>query len=63
MNYVERIVTILERKTKVLHNKEIPLVKVQWQHRRGSEWTWEPEAEMREHYPELFATTDFKDEV
>lgn len=42
---------ILERKVKVLWNKEIPLVKVQWEHRRGSEWTWEPEAEMQEHYP------------
>ncbi|KAJ9557024.1 hypothetical protein OSB04_011638 [Centaurea solstitialis] len=38
-----------------IYIKEIGTVKVQWQHRRGSEWTWEPEAEMREKYPELFA--------
>ena len=24
---------------------------------------WEPEVEMREHYMELFAATDFEDEV
>ena len=30
LNYVERPVAILERKKKILRNKEIPLVKVQW---------------------------------
>ena len=37
LNYVESPVAILERKVKVLRNKEVPLVKVRWQHRRGSE--------------------------
>nr|KAJ0216025.1 hypothetical protein LSAT_V11C300153800 [Lactuca sativa] len=55
--------SFLERKAKVLRNKEVPLVKVQWQNQRGSEWTWELEAEMREHYLELFTTADFEDEV
>ncbi|KAJ9541875.1 LOW QUALITY PROTEIN: hypothetical protein OSB04_028381 [Centaurea solstitialis] len=55
LNYVERPVAVLERKVKKLRNKEIGIVKVQWQHRRGSEWTWEPEAEMRERYLELFS--------
>ena len=59
MNYVEKPVAILDRKTKVLQNKEVKLVKVQWQHRKGSKWTWEPEVEMREHYPGLFTATDF----
>ncbi|KAJ9546782.1 hypothetical protein OSB04_019325 [Centaurea solstitialis] len=54
LNYVERPIAVLERKTKTLRNKEIGLVKVQWEHRKGSEWTWEPEAEMRASYPELF---------
>ncbi|XP_042756659.1 uncharacterized protein LOC122197196 [Lactuca sativa] len=31
-NYIERPVAILDRKTKVLRNKEVKLVKVQWQH-------------------------------
>ena len=66
LNYIERPVAILDRKTKTLRNKVIQLVKVQWQHRKGSEWTWEAEEKMREHYPELFADSavaDFEDEV
>ena len=65
LNFIERPIAILDRKTKTLRNKEVELVKVQWQHRKGSEWTWEPEDEMREHYPELFsaAATVFEDEV
>ncbi|KAJ9544339.1 hypothetical protein OSB04_024046 [Centaurea solstitialis] len=55
LNYVERLVVVLERKVKRLQNKEVGTVKVQWQHRKGSEWTWEPKAEMWEKYPELFA--------
>ncbi|KAJ9552733.1 hypothetical protein OSB04_016778 [Centaurea solstitialis] len=55
LNYIERPVAVLEQKVKKLRNKEIGIVKVQWQHRKGSEWTWEPEAEMRERYPDLFS--------
>ena len=40
LNYVEMPIAILERKVKVLRSKEIPLVKVRWQHWRGSEWAW-----------------------
>ncbi|KAJ9542813.1 hypothetical protein OSB04_029319 [Centaurea solstitialis] len=55
LNYIERPVAVLERKVKTLRNKEIGIVKVQWQHRQGSGWTWEPESEMRKSYPELFS--------
>ena len=54
LNYVERPVAIIDRKIKKLRNKEIVQVLVRWEHRRGSEMTWETEAEMREHYPHLF---------
>ena len=47
--YIKRPLAILDSKTKPLHNKVVSLVKVRWQHWKGSEWTWEPEAEMREH--------------
>ena len=60
---MEQPVAILQRKMKILRSKEIPLVKVQWQHRKGSEWTWELESKMMEHYPDLFVATDFGDEV
>ncbi|KAJ9546732.1 hypothetical protein OSB04_019275 [Centaurea solstitialis] len=55
LNYVERPVAVLDRKVKRLRNKEIGIVKIQWQHRKGSEWTWETEVEMREHYPDIFS--------
>ena len=55
LNYVERPVAIMDRKIKVLRNKEVPLVLVQWQHQKVSEMTWEPEHEVREQHPELFA--------
>ena len=63
LNYVERPVAILEWKKKILRNKEIPLVKVQWEHPKGSEWTWEPEAKMHEQYSTLFIPADFEGEV
>ena len=63
MNYIESIVAILDRKTKTLQHKAMGLVKVQWQHQKGSEYTWEPDEEVREQYLELFAIEDFEDEV
>ena len=62
LNYIERSVAILDRKMKNLRNKVVVLVKVQWQHRKYSEWTWKPEDEMKEHYTELFGVTNFEDE-
>ena len=39
LNYIERLVAILDRTTKDLRKKKVQLVKVQWQHRKGSAWT------------------------
>ena len=63
MNYIEKPLAILDRKMKTQRNEVVELVKVQWQHRKGLEWTWELEDEMREYYLELFLATDFEDEV
>ncbi|KAI3695416.1 hypothetical protein L1987_78413 [Smallanthus sonchifolius] len=41
LNYVEEPIAILDRSEKQLRNKSIPLVKVQWKHRKGSKATWE----------------------
>jgi hypothetical protein len=54
MNYVETPVAIKDTKVKHLRNKEIRQVLVQWDHRKGSDLTWETEEEMRELYPSLF---------
>ncbi|XP_022041205.1 uncharacterized protein LOC110943779 [Helianthus annuus] len=56
MNYVERPVAIKDSKITHLRNKAIRQVLVQWQHRKGSDLTWESEDEMRKHYPSLFGT-------
>ncbi|KAK9062547.1 hypothetical protein SSX86_002099 [Deinandra increscens subsp. villosa] len=54
LNYVERPIAILDRKVKRLRNKEVNQVKVQWEHRKGSDLTWESEEEMQRYYPHLF---------
>ena len=54
LNYIKRPVADLERKTKRLRNREVGMVKVQWEHRKGSEWTWESEEEMKKNYPAMF---------
>ncbi|XP_073121678.1 uncharacterized protein [Henckelia pumila] len=46
LSYVDRPLRILDRKDKVLRNKRIPLVMVQWQHRGTEEATWELESRM-----------------
>ncbi|KAJ0788842.1 putative chromatin remodeling & transcriptional activation CHROMO-DOMAIN family [Helianthus annuus] len=56
LNYVERPVAIKDFKVKHLRNKSVRQVLVQWQHRKGSDLTWEAEDDMQKHYPELFGT-------
>ncbi|KAK9048711.1 hypothetical protein SSX86_032323 [Deinandra increscens subsp. villosa] len=56
LNYVERPIAILDRKVKKLRNKEVNQVLVQWEHRKGSDLTWELEDEMQRYYPHLFGT-------
>ena len=63
LNYVEKTIAFTDRKWRTSRNKVVNLVKLQWQHRKGSEWAWEPEVEMRRDYPELFTGLDFEDEV
>ncbi|KAK9053108.1 hypothetical protein SSX86_029738 [Deinandra increscens subsp. villosa] len=62
LNYVERPIEILDRKTKRLRNREIDQVKVIWEHRKGTDTTWESEEEMRRFYPYLFRSS-FGDET
>ena len=54
LTYEESPVRLLERSTRKLRGKEIPMVKVQWSHHDPREATWETETSMREHYPSLF---------
>nr|GEU66754.1 DNA/RNA polymerases superfamily protein [Tanacetum cinerariifolium] len=54
LNFQEEPVAILGRKSRQLCNKEIPLVKVKWKHRKGTSIRWEPEEKIRIRYPHLF---------
>ena len=47
-------VGILDRKVKMLQNRAIRQVKVQWRHFSPEDATWELEDEMRKAYPHLF---------
>ena len=51
----EQPVKILDRREEVLRNKTIPLVKVLWRSHSIEGATWEPEAQMRHQYPQLFS--------
>ena len=63
-SYDERPIRILATEVRQLRNKTIPLVKILWQHHGIEEATWEPEAAMREQYPELFISgMNFADEI
>nr|GEU32318.1 putative reverse transcriptase domain-containing protein [Tanacetum cinerariifolium] len=50
-------VEIIDREVKQLKRSRIPLVKVQWNSKRGPEFTWEREDQFRKKYPHLFTKT------
>ncbi|XP_028078637.1 uncharacterized protein LOC114280459 [Camellia sinensis] len=52
--YEERPIQVVSRHIKKLRNKEIPLVRVDWQNHSGLYATWEREADIQEKYPKLF---------
>ena len=55
MTYEETPVQIVDRKEQVLRSKVIHLVKVLWRNHEREAATWEPEAQMRRQYPQLFS--------
>nr|GFA33719.1 hypothetical protein [Tanacetum cinerariifolium] len=56
LHFVEEPIEILNRRVKKLKRRWIPIVKVRWNSRRGQEFTWERENEMKHKYPHLFAS-------
>ena len=49
---------------KQLRNKQVPLVKVGWQHHGMEDATWEPESTMRAQYSQLFnSSINFEEEI
>ncbi|GJY39178.1 hypothetical protein Tco_0425542 [Tanacetum coccineum] len=54
LNFVEEPVEIMDREVKQLKQSHIPIVKVRWNSKRGPEFTWEREDQIRAKYPHLF---------
>ncbi|GJW68295.1 hypothetical protein Tco_0122719 [Tanacetum coccineum] len=57
LNFVEEPVEILEREFKKLKRTRIAIVKVRWNSKRGPEFTWEREDQMKLKYPHLFSAS------
>ncbi|GKD39377.1 putative reverse transcriptase domain-containing protein, partial [Tanacetum coccineum] len=55
LNFVEEPVEIMDREVKQLKQSRIPIVKVRWDSKRGPEFTWEREDQIRAKYPHLFS--------
>ncbi|GKE99803.1 putative reverse transcriptase domain-containing protein [Tanacetum coccineum] len=55
LKFVEEPVEILEREFKKLKSSRIAIVKVRWNSKRGPEFTWEHEDQMKLKYPHLFS--------
>ncbi|GKB25699.1 hypothetical protein Tco_0865100, partial [Tanacetum coccineum] len=54
LNFIEEPVEIMDREVKQIKQSRIPIVKVRWNLRRGPEFTWEREDQMKKKYPRLF---------
>ncbi|GJU47991.1 hypothetical protein Tco_1217546 [Tanacetum coccineum] len=47
LNFVEEPIEIMDREVKQLRQSRIPIVKVRWNSKRGPEFTWEREDQIR----------------
>nr|GEV25600.1 putative reverse transcriptase domain-containing protein [Tanacetum cinerariifolium] len=52
---LKELVKIMDQEVKRLKQSRIPIVKVRWNSRRGLEFTWEREDQMKKKYPHLFS--------
>ncbi|GJS48065.1 putative reverse transcriptase domain-containing protein [Tanacetum coccineum] len=55
LNFMEEPVDMLEKGFKKLKRSRIAIVKVRWNLKRGPEFTWEREDQMKLKYPHLFS--------
>ncbi|GJX99876.1 putative reverse transcriptase domain-containing protein [Tanacetum coccineum] len=52
--FIKEPVEIMDREVKRIKQSRIPIVKIRWNLRRGPEFTWEREDQMKKKYPHLF---------
>ncbi|GJZ87089.1 putative reverse transcriptase domain-containing protein [Tanacetum coccineum] len=55
LNFIEEPVEIMDREVKQLKQIRILIVKMCWNSRKGPEFTWEREDQVKKKYPHLFA--------
>ncbi|GKG25213.1 hypothetical protein Tco_0395841, partial [Tanacetum coccineum] len=60
LNFMEEPVEIMDREVKLLRQSRIPIIKVRWNSKRGPEFMWECEDEIRAKYPHLFSNITSK---
>ncbi|GJX33384.1 putative reverse transcriptase domain-containing protein [Tanacetum coccineum] len=60
LNFIEEPVEIMDHEVKQLKRSRIPIVKVRWNYKRGPEFTWEHQDEIRAKYPHLFSNITLK---
>nr|GEX62271.1 putative reverse transcriptase domain-containing protein [Tanacetum cinerariifolium] len=57
LHFVEEPVEIMDHEIKQLKRIRISIIKVRWNSKRGSEFTWELEDQFKQKYPHLFTKT------
>ncbi|GJU35742.1 putative reverse transcriptase domain-containing protein [Tanacetum coccineum] len=55
LNFMEEPAENMDREVKQLKQSRIPIIKVRWNSKRGPEFTWEREDQIRAKYPHLFS--------
>ncbi|GJV79284.1 putative ribonuclease H-like domain-containing protein [Tanacetum coccineum] len=62
-NFVEEPVEVMDQEIKQLIQSRILIIKVRWNSKRGPEYTWEREDEIRAKYPHLEQLSDASIEI
>ncbi|KAI3704076.1 hypothetical protein L1987_74283 [Smallanthus sonchifolius] len=63
LHFIEEPIEISDWKIQRLRRSRIKLVKVRWNSKRGPEYTWEREDQMKTKYPSLFKDTRAQDDT
>ncbi|GJS35093.1 putative reverse transcriptase domain-containing protein [Tanacetum coccineum] len=57
LNFIEEPVEVMDREVKRLKQSRIPIVKERWNSKRGPDFTWEREYQMKKKYTRLFTNS------
>ncbi|GKE83254.1 hypothetical protein Tco_1553254, partial [Tanacetum coccineum] len=55
LNFIKEPIEIIDQEVKRQKQSHIPIVKVHWNSRRGPEFTWEREDQMKKKFLHIFA--------